>query len=65
MGENIKLKPEAIRVNIGMTQEEFVKELGMSVRVYLNRVNHKTKWQYPEIVKLCELGKISFEQLEI
>lgn len=62
---NIKLKPEAIRVNINMNQEQFAKELGMSTRVYLNRVKHKTKWQYPEIVKLCELGNITFEQLDI
>lgn len=38
MNEGLKLKPEAIRTNLGMNQTEFAKKLGLSVRVYQKRI---------------------------
>ena len=61
----IKLKPEAIRANLGMNQEEFCKSLGISVRVYHNRLSGKTGWKAEEVVQMCRLAKIKFEDLDI
>ena len=60
-----KLKPEAIRVNLDMSQEDFAKALGLTVRTYHYRLQKRTDWRYKELVKLGELGKVSLSQLEL
>lgn len=61
----IKLKPEAIRTNKGLSQKEFCDMLGISTRVYWNRLNKKTEWKTAEITKMCEIGNIKASQLDI
>lgn len=60
-----KLKPEAIRVNLDMSQADFAKALGLTVRTYHYRLQKRTDWRYKELVKLGELGKVSLSQLEL
>jgi len=39
-----KFSVKAIRVNLGLTQEEMAKELSISVRAYTDKENGKSKW---------------------
>lgn len=65
MNEGLKLKPEAIRTNLGMNQTEFAKKLGLSVRVYQKRIKKQSEWKISEVSKLSELGNIPMDRLEL
>ena len=60
-----KIKPEAIRANLEMSQVDFAKALGLTVRTYHYRLQKRTDWRYRELVKLGELCKVSLTQLDI
>ena len=59
-----KFSLKAIRVNLGLTQEEMAKELSISVRAYTDKENGKSKWYWDEILKICEIAELSPEQIK-
>lgn len=61
--ENLKLKPEAIRVQLGLTQEQFAEKIGLSSKVYQNRLAG-TDWKAKEIAKICDLSGLKFEDID-
>lgn len=65
MNKDLKLKPEAIRTNLGMNQSEFAKKLGISVRVYQKRLKRESEWKISEVSKLSKLGNIPMDRLEL
>ena len=54
-----KLSVKAIRINIGMSQEEMANRLGISIRTYCDKENGKNKWLWEEILQICNIAKIS------
>lgn len=49
---------EELRASLGMTQIEFAKAIGMSIRNYQERLDGKRpKWTIAEISKLAQLGE--------
>lgn len=59
-----KIKPEAIRVMVGMNQEEFAKKLGLTVRTYHYRLTGRTKWKGCELALMAKIGKIKIDQID-
>lgn len=59
----MKLKPEAIRTNLKLTQPVFAKRIGMNVNTYRRKLREQT-WKYTEVVKMCELGGINLDSFQ-
>lgn len=61
-----KLKPEAIRVNLGMTVRDFANAIGIKqIDTYRSRVLGRTEWKAREAVKMANLAKVTVEQLDL
>lgn len=61
----LKLKPEALRVQLGLTQKEMAQKLGISEVTYIKRVKHQKQWKSNEIVVLSELTGIPIQNIDI
>lgn len=63
--KNIKLKPEAIRLQLGLSQREFSKILDLDVQQYRRRVRGKTQWKASELALLSHKSKIPMDNIDI
>lgn len=54
---------KAARVNAGLTQSSVANVLGVSVSTIKNWEKGKTFPKHPHIVKLCELYKVSYDNI--
>ena len=52
------LKVKAIRVNLGLSQEEFAKELDMPLATYQRKEQGKSPWLYREILTISEISDV-------
>lgn len=62
-GDSIIRKPEEIRMlSTDLTQAQFAKAIGMSLRTYLTRLG-KPDWHIGELIGLCRMndGKVLIE----
>lgn len=61
-----KLKPEAIRVNLGMTVKDFANAIGIKqLDTYRSRINGRTEWKAREAVRMANLANITVEQIDL
>lgn len=58
------LKVVAIRVNMGLSQEQMAKKLNMSVNTYRNKENGNTYWYFYEIKLISQLSGIKIEEID-
>lgn len=63
--EDIKLKPEAIRVQLGFTQKEMAKLMGITETTYNLKANGKREWKASELTKLSQLSNIPIGNIKI
>ena len=59
----VKLTLKAARVNMGFTQGEVAKKLGKSEKSIWNWENFKSYPDAKEIAELCELYKVSYDNI--
>ena len=59
-----KIKPEAIRVMLGMNQKEFSKALGLTVRTYHYRFTKRTKWKGCELALMSEISGVPIDKID-
>lgn len=62
--KNIKLKPEAIRLQLGLSKSEFSKILNLDIQAYQRRVKGKTQWKASELVLLSHKSKIPMDNID-
>lgn len=62
--ENLKLKPEAIRSQLGLTQREFCKMLGIDIQQYQRRIKGITQWRVDELAKMAREVGISMDNID-
>lgn len=61
-----KLKPEAIRVNLGMTMKEFATAIGIKqINTYRSRINGRSEWKAREAVRMADLAKLTVEDIDL
>lgn len=60
----LKLKPETIRVQLNMNRIDFVEALGINMQTYYKRLNGQTEWKVKEIDKLLHLSGLKYEQVD-
>lgn len=58
---NNKLK--GLRAEKGYNQTQVAEYIGISITSYCNKENGKEEFTYPEIAKLIELFKVTFEDI--
>lgn len=61
----MKLKVEAIRKQLGMTQEELAKILGITPTTYALKEKKIREFKGSELVKISKLANISLDEIEI
>lgn len=61
----MKLKVEAIRKQMGMTQEELARILGITSTAYALKEKKKREFKGSELVKISKLANISLDDIEI
>lgn len=49
---------KGLRCDLGLTQKEMAKELGISEGTYVRYENYQTKVPFDVAIKICDLGKI-------
>lgn len=54
---------KAARVNVGLTQEAVAEKLDISISTVKNWEKGKTFPKQPQIEKLCELYKVSYDNI--
>ena len=55
---------EEIRKDLGMTQERFAAEIGLSIRGYQNKISGKREWRLCELIEASRLnnGHVRIEE---
>lgn len=61
---NLKLKPEAIRMQLGLTQREFSKLLDMDIQQYQRRLKGKTEWKANELAKMAREANVPMDYID-
>lgn len=59
----VKLRLAAIRVNMGLTQEEFAEKMGVSRTTVLEWENDKREMRLPYLKLLCELSGLNEDDI--
>lgn len=59
-----KIKPEAIRIMLGMNQKEFSKVLGLTVRTYHYRISGRTQWKGCELTIMSEISGVPIDKID-
>ena len=60
----VKMTVEAIRVQMGMTQEEFAEKLGISTSTYIQKVKKRAEWKGSELNKIKHLSGVSLDCID-
>ena len=63
-GETMKIKVEAVRKQMEMTQGELAKALGMSEVTYLSRIKKKTDWKAKELALISKMADIPMDAID-
>lgn len=58
-----KLSIKAIRVNLGMTQEEFCKMIDMPISTYRLKEQGKSDWTYKEVIAISKIAKVPLSKI--
>lgn len=61
----MKLKIEAIRKQMGLTQEEIAKELGITSTSYSLKEKKKREFKGSELVKISNMSGIAIDDMDI
>ena len=63
--DSVRLTVKAIRINAGMTQEEFAKAIQMPYRTYQKKENGETEFLFSEMARIRELTGCDLNLIKI